>query len=104
MTKMFGEIKVMLLGLFVMLTSLILLFYTNSTTSYYTYALFLLIYDIGGGFFMAPNWIGIIKTVNVERQGTIGAYKRMIQNVSIAATVAVVSVFLYSNTNNSTSD
>ena len=60
----------------------------------------LLLYGIGGGFFLPSNTSAIMKTVSQDMQGTVGATQRMVQNIGIAFYTAVTSLFI-SNSSNS---
>ncbi|EST94694.1 hypothetical protein M460_0205195, partial [Staphylococcus epidermidis Scl31] len=65
-----------------------------------TISLLLLLYGIGGGFFLPSNTSAIMKTVSQDIQGTVGATQRMVQNIGIAFYTAVTSLFI-SNSSNS---
>ena len=84
-----GNIVLMTTGLIIMIvayTSLGLLQYILNPV---TISLLLLIYGIGGGFFLPSNTSAIMGTVSQDMQGTAGATQRMVQNIGIA--------FLYSS-------
>ena len=95
-----GNIVLMTTGLIIMIvayTSLGLLQYILNPV---TISLLLLIYGIGGGFFLPSNTSAIMGTVSQDMQGTVGATQRMVQNIGIAFYTAVTSVFI-SNSSNS---
>jgi len=79
-----GNIVLMTTGLIIMIvayTSLGLLQYILNPV---TISLLLLIYGIGGGFFLPSNTSAIMGTVSQDMQGTAGATQRMVQNIGIA--------------------
>ena len=95
-----GNIILMTTGLLIMIVS-----YTNLGLLQYmlnpiTISLLLLLYGIGGGFFLPSNTSAIMKTVSQDIQGTVGATQRMVQNIGIAFYTAVTSLFI-SNSSNS---
>nr|WP_106913168.1 MFS transporter [Staphylococcus pasteuri] len=95
-----GNIILMTIGLLIMIVS-----YTNLGLLQYmlnpiTISLLLLLYGIGGGFFLPSNTSAIMKTVSQDIQGTVGATQRMVQNIGIAFYTAVTSLFI-SNSSNS---
>ena len=95
-----GNIVLMTTGLIIMIvayTSLGLLQYILNPV---TISLLLLIYGIGGGFFLPSNTSAIMGTVSQDMQGTAGATQRMVQNIGIAFYTAVTSLFI-SNSSNS---
>ncbi|MCM3320553.1 MFS transporter [Staphylococcus warneri] len=95
-----GNIVLMTTGLIIMIvayTSLGLLQYILNPV---TISLLLLIYGIGGGFFLPSNTSAIMGTVSQDMQGTVGATQRMIQNIGIAFYTTVTSLFI-SNSSNS---
>ncbi|EEE48246.1 transporter, major facilitator family protein [Staphylococcus capitis SK14] len=95
-----GNIVLMTTGLIIMIvayTSLGLLQYILNPV---TISLLLLIYGIGGGFFLPSNTSAIMGTVSQDMQGTVGATQRMVQNIGIAFYTAVTSLFI-SNSSNS---
>ena len=95
-----GNIVLMTIGLIVMIvayTSLGLLQYILNPV---TISLLLLIYGIGGGFFLPSNTSAIMGAVSQDVQGTVGATQRMVQNIGIAFYTAVTSLFI-SNSSNS---
>ncbi|MFH6856690.1 MFS transporter [Staphylococcus capitis] len=95
-----GNIVLMTTGLIIMIvayTSLGLLQYILNPL---TISLLLLIYGIGGGFFLPSNTSAIMGTVSQDMQGTVGATQRMVQNIGIAFYTAVTSLFI-SNSSNS---
>ncbi|KAF2411427.1 MFS transporter, partial [Microbacterium sp. B35-04] len=95
-----GNIVLMTTGLIIMIvayTSLGLLQYILNPV---TISLLLLIYGIGGGFFLPSNTSAIMGTVSQDMQGTAGATQIMIQNIGIAFYTAVTSLFI-SNSSNS---
>ncbi|MGU3281909.1 MFS transporter [Staphylococcus epidermidis] len=95
-----GNIVLMTTGLIIMIvayTSLGLLQYILNPV---TISLLLLIYGIGGGFFLPSNTSAIMGTVSQDMQGTSGATQRMVQNIGIAFYTAVTSLFI-SNSSNS---
>ncbi|HDP4296532.1 TPA: MFS transporter, partial [Staphylococcus aureus] len=94
------NIVLMTTGLIIMIvayTSLGLLQYILNPV---TISLLLLIYGIGGGFFLPSNTSAIMGTVSQDMQGTAGATQRMVQNIGIAFYTAVTSLFI-SNSSNS---
>lgn len=95
-----GNIILMTIGLIIMIVA-----YTNLGLLQYilnpiTISLLLLLYGIGGGFFLPSNTSAIMKTVSQDMQGTVGATQRMVQNIGIAFYTAVTSLFI-SNSSNS---
>ncbi len=95
-----GNIVLMTTGLIIVIvayTSLGLLQYILNPV---TISLLLLIYGIGGGFFLPSNTSAIMGTVSQDMQGTAGATQRMVQNIGIAFYTAVTSLFI-SNSSNS---
>ncbi|WP_355307959.1 MFS transporter [Lentzea sp. NPDC003310] len=82
------------IGLVIMITA-----YTNLGLLQYilnpiTISLLLLIYGIGGGFFLPSNTSAIMGTVSQDMQGTVGATQRMVQNIGIAVYTAITSLFI----------
>ena len=59
----------------------------------------LLLYGGGGGIFQPANIASIMTSVSKEKQGTIGAVQRMLQNVAIAFGAAVAATFMDSQGN-----
>lgn len=95
-----GNIILMTIGLIIMIvvyTNLGLLQYILNPIKI---SLLLLLYGIGGGFFLPSNTSAIMKTVSQDMQGTVGATQRMVQNIGIAFYTAVTSLFI-SNSSNS---
>ncbi|MCO6289577.1 EmrB/QacA subfamily drug resistance transporter [Staphylococcus epidermidis] len=64
-----------------------------------TISLLLLLYGIGGGFFLPSNTSAIMGTVSQDMQGTVGATQRMVQNIGIAFYTAVTSLFINHSSN-----
>ena len=94
-----GNIVLMTIGLIIMImayTSLGLLQYILNPV---TISLLLLIYGIGGGFFLPSNTSAIMGTVSQNMQGTVGATQRMVQNIGIAFYTAVTSLFISNSPN-----
>lgn len=94
-----GNIVLMTTGLIIMIvayTSLGLLQYILNPV---TISLLLLIYGIGGGFFLPSNTSAIMGTVSQDMQGTAGATQRMVQNIGIAFYTAVTSLFISNSSN-----
>lgn len=94
-----GNIILMTIGLLIMIVS-----YTNLGLLQYmlnpiTISLLLLLYGIGGGFFLPSNTSAIMKTVSQDIQGTVGATQRMVQNIGIAFYTAVTSLFINHSSN-----
>ncbi|MEI4803131.1 MFS transporter [Bacillus sp. FJAT-51639] len=56
----------------------------------------LFLYGIGGGIFQPANIVSVMASVSKEKQGTIGAVQRMLQNVAIAFGAAVATTFMSS--------
>lgn len=94
-----GNIVLMTTGLIIMIvayTGLGLLQYILNPVAI---SLLLLIYGIGGGFFLPSNTSAIMGTVSQDMQGTVGATQRMVQNIGIAFYTAVTSLFISSSSN-----
>ncbi|MGZ9502192.1 MFS transporter [Staphylococcus epidermidis] len=64
-----------------------------------TISLLLLLYGIGGGFFLPSNTSAIMGTVSQDMQDTVGATQRMVQNIGIAFYTAVTSLFINHSSN-----
>ena len=94
-----GNIILMTIGLVIMIAA-----YTNLGLLQYilnpiTISLLLLLYGIGGGFFLPSNTSAIMGTVSQDMQGTVGATQRMVQNIGIAFYTAVTSLFINHSSN-----
>lgn len=91
-----GTSRLMLFGLSVMFAALVLLGIMQLGWSPILFVPFLFLYGVGGGIFQPPNIAGVMEAVGLERQGTIGAIQRMVQNVAIALGAALSAVFIQS--------
>jgi len=74
----------MTIGLVIMIASYTSLGLLQYILNPVTISLLLLIYGIGGGFFLPSNTSAIIGTVSKDMQDTVGATQRMVQNIGIA--------------------
>ena len=95
-----GNTILMTVGLVIMIASYTSLGLLQYILNPITISLLLLIYGIGGGFFLPSNTSAIMGTVSQDMQGTVGATQRMVQNIGIAFYTAVTSLFI-SNSSNS---
>ena len=94
-----SNIILMTIGLVIMIAA-----YTNLGLLQYilnpiTISLLLLLYGIGGGFFLPSNTSAIMGAVSQDMQGTVGATQRMVQNIGIAFYTAVTSLFINHSSN-----
>jgi EmrB/QacA subfamily drug resistance transporter len=92
----FGPNLFMKIGLGVMFIAFVGLSFIQSHWSAYIMAILLLLYGIGGGIFQPANIASVMASVSKEKQGTIGAVQRMLQNVAIAFGAAVAATFMSS--------
>lgn len=89
-----GNTILMTVGLVIMIASYTSLGLLQYILNPITISLLLLIYGIGGGFFLPSNTSAIMGTVSKDMQGTVGATQRMVQNIGIAVYTAITSLFI----------
>lgn len=89
-----GSIILMVIGLFLMIISYAILGALQENWGAIIITLLLLIYGIGGGFFLPSNTSSIMGAVSEHMQGTVGATQRMVQNIGIAVYTAITSLFI----------
>lgn len=89
-----GNTILMTVGLIIMIASYTSLGLLQYILNPITISLLLLIYGIGGGFFLPSNTSAIMGTVSKDMQGTVGATQRMVQNIGIAVYTAITSLFI----------
>lgn len=95
----FGTTLCMRIGLGIMFIALIGLSFIEAHWSPYVLASLLFLYGIGGGIFQPANIASVMASVSKEKQGSIGAVQRMLQNVAIAFGAAVAATFMSSQSN-----
>ncbi|MGA5716789.1 MFS transporter [Bacillus bombysepticus] len=91
--------SLMKIGLFVMFIAFVGLSFIQADWSPYIMMSLLLLYGVGGGIFQPANIASVMASVPKEKQGTIGALQRMLQNVAIAFGAAVAATFMSSQSN-----
>lgn len=89
-----GARALMVTGLATMLAPLVVLAALQESWPPAPIALLLFVYGVGAGLFVPPNIAAVMGTVPRDRQGTIGAVQRMVQNVGIAVGTAIAAVFI----------
>ncbi|MCG1598964.1 MFS transporter [Staphylococcus epidermidis] len=89
-----GNTILMTVGLVIMIASYTSLGLLQYILNPITISLLLLIYGIGGEFFLPSNTSAIMGTVSKDMQGTVGATQRMVQNIGIAVYTAITSLFI----------
>lgn len=89
-----SNIILMTIGLIIMIISYTSLGLLQYVLNPITISLLLLLYGIGGGFFLPSNTSAIMGTVSKDMQGTVGATQRMVQNIGIAFYTAIISLFI----------
>ena len=90
----FGTTLFMSIGLGIMFIAFVGLSFIEPQWSPYLLASVLFLYGIGGGIFQPANIASIMASVTKEKQGSIGAVQRMLQNVAIAFGAAVAATFM----------
>ncbi|UUZ85069.1 hypothetical protein LJK88_16665 [Paenibacillus sp. P26] len=90
----FGTGRLLLSGLMMMLLSYLLLGRMQTNWSPWTVAWLLLIYGTGGALLLPSSMSAIMGAVGAEKQGTIGAVQRMIQNLGIAIYTSVAAAIV----------
>ena len=94
-----GSTILMVIGLIIMTIAYTSLGGFQFILSPIALSLLLLLYGLGGGFFLPSNTSAIMGSVSQDMQGTVGAAQRMVQNIGIAIYTAITSLFI----NNSSS-
>ncbi|MGF9769465.1 MFS transporter [Bacillus albus] len=90
----FGTTLFMSIGLGIMFIAFVGLSFIEAQWSPYVLASLLFLYGIGGGIFQPANIASVMASVSKEKQGSIGAIQRMLQNVAIAFGAAVAATFM----------
>ncbi|WP_242270505.1 MFS transporter [Bacillus cereus group sp. BfR-BA-01425] len=90
----FGTTLFMRIGLGIMFIAFVGLSFIEAQWSPYLLASVLFLYGIGGGIFQPANIASIMASVSKEKQGSVGAVQRMLQNVAIAFGAAVAATFM----------
>lgn len=90
----FGTTLFMRIGLGIMFIAFVGLSFIEAQWSPYVLASLLFLYGIGGGIFQPANIASVMASVSKEKQGSIGAVQRMLQNVAIAFGAAVAATFM----------
>ena len=78
----------------IMFIAFVGLSFIEAQWSPYLLASVLFLYGIGGGIFQPANIASIMASVSKDKQGSIGAVQRMLQNVAIAFGAAVAATFM----------
>ena len=94
-----GSTILMVIGLIIMTIAYTSLGGFQFILSPIALSLLLLLYGLGGGFFLPSNTSAIMGSVSQDMQGIVGAAQRMVQNIGIAIYTAITSLFI----NNSSS-
>lgn len=89
MMRRFGTGFLMMTGLIIMVFSYGILSLIRADWSPFLLAVLLFVYGVGSGIFVPANLASIMKAVDWDKQGTIGAVQRMVQNLGIAVDTAV---------------
>lgn len=89
-----GEQRLMLAGLLIMLVALLFLALRQPSWGLYSLPPLLFLYGVGGGIFIPPNMGNIMKAAGAQHQGTMGAINRMLLNLGNALGVAVAALVL----------
>ncbi len=89
-----GEQRLMLTGLTIMLIALLLLASRTPNWGILSLPPLLFIYGIGAGLFMPANISQIMKSGSAEHQGTMGAINRMVLNLGNAIGVAAAALII----------
>lgn len=89
-----GEQRLVLAGLLVMLVALLLLALRQPSWGVVSLLPFLFLYGVGGGIFIPPNMSNFMKAAGAPHQGTMGAMNRMLHNLGLAIGVATAALVL----------
>lgn len=89
-----GTKKLMILGLTLMLISLTSFSFIHENWNYVVFILLLLIYGMGAGIFQTPNIMHAMCQAPSEKQASVGAFLRMVQNAGIAVAAAGSALFI----------
>lgn len=89
-----GEQRLVLTGLLVMLIALLLLALRQPSWGIVSFPPFLFLYGVGGGIFIPPNMGNIMKAAGAQHQGTMGAINRMLHNLGLAIGVAAAALVI----------
>lgn len=89
-----GSTILMVIGLIIMTIAYTSLGGFQFILSPIALSLLLLLYGLGGGFFLPSNTSAIMGSVSQDMQGTVGAAQRMVQNIGIAIYTAITSLFI----------
>ena len=92
-----GEIGLMVIGLFIMLSSLGCFSWIEATWGSYIFIFLLLLYGIGAGLFQTPNLLITMKQALHSQQASVGAFLRMLQNMGFSLASAVSAMLIASN-------
>lgn len=89
-----GEQRLVLTGLLVMLVALLLLALRQPSWGVVSFPPLLFLYGVGGGIFIPPNMSHIMKSAGAPHQGTMGAITRMLVNLGNAIGVAAAALVI----------
>ncbi|PTJ16340.1 MFS transporter [Staphylococcus succinus] len=97
-----GQYRFIITGFSIMTLSFLIMTQVEENWSIIILILLLILYGIGGGFFIPPNTALTMGSVSPQEQGTIGALQRMAQNIGIALYTSISSTLIANNENDLT--
>ncbi|MCP4474807.1 MAG: MFS transporter [Gammaproteobacteria bacterium] len=97
-----GEKRLMLCGLAILLAALILLTLRHPNWGILSFVILLFIYGLGCGIFVPPNISHIMQSAGSEHQGTMGAINRMFFNLGNGIGVVTAAFIIAINTEQTT--
>lgn len=92
-----GQYKFIITGFSIMTLCFLIMTQIEENWSVAILILLLILYGVGGGFFIPPNTALTMGSVSPKEQGTIGALQRMAQNIGIALYTSVSSSLITNN-------
>lgn len=95
-----GQYKFIITGFSIMTVSFLIMTQIEESWSTLILIILLILYGVGGGFFIPPNTALTMSSVGKQEQGTIGALQRMSQNIGIAVYTSVSTSLIANNENN----
>lgn len=95
-----GQYKFIITGFGIMTLSFLIMTQIEENWSIVILIFLLILYGIGGGFFIPPNTSLTMSSVSPQEQGTIGALQRMAQNIGIALYTSIASSVIANNEGN----
>lgn len=96
-SEKFGQYKFIITGFSIMTLCFLIMTQIEENWSVAILILLLILYGVGGGFFIPPNTALTMGSVSPKEQGTIGALQRMAQNIGIALYTSVSSSLITNN-------